>query len=332
MGFDVIRAIETCYAPAADTTAWLTLIREAMAPVAGGAGHALLTYDASDPARFRWGDLTLGGVGKGAQDVLDLFYRMATPELIRALFWTPPPCSSLVKVLRSVAPDASALRRSLLHQLGYQDIIGVNGSGPDHRGVFAGLGAPSHATLPPSLSHRLACLAAHLSTAFRLRRILGTPAVPDSERTEAVLEPSGRVADARGEARAGAVRENLTEGVKRIERARGRARHASPEEAVELWRGLVDGTWSLVDHLETGGKRYVLAVRNPPGVCDPRALTQRERDVLGLAIMGRSNKWIAYALGLSTSTIAEHLHVAGRKLGARSRPELILAWRGVASA
>jgi DNA-binding CsgD family transcriptional regulator len=37
-----------------------------------------------------------------------------------------------------------------------------------------------------------------------------------------------------------------------------------------------------------------------------------------------SSEWIGYTLGLSLSTVAEHLQLVQRKLGVRSRTELIL--------
>src|SRR5512143_2854719 len=75
--------------------------------------------------------------------------------------------------------------------------------------------------------------------------------------------------------------------------ARRRVVRADPDEALQLWRGLVDGTWSLVDHHDTDGKRYLLARRNQPGVREPTALTQNERSVLAFAAMGHQNKYIA---------------------------------------
>jgi DNA-binding CsgD family transcriptional regulator len=85
----------------------------------------------------------------------------------------------------------------------------------------------------------------------------------------------------------------------------------------------VDGTWSLVDHVESDGRRWVLARRNAPGARDPKALSPRERDVLALAALGHSNKYVGYLLGLAPSTVAGHLAAAQRKLRLRSRSELI---------
>jgi hypothetical protein len=78
---------------------------------------------------------------------------------------------------------------------------------------------------------------------------------------------------------------------------------AATLEAVEIWRGLVAGLWSLVDHIDTDGRRYLVAHRNDPTTPDPRALTERERQVVAYADLGQSNKLIAYQLGLSVSTV-----------------------------
>jgi DNA-binding CsgD family transcriptional regulator len=70
---------------------------------------------------------------------------------------------------------------------------------------------------------------------------------------------------------------------------------------------MVSGRWLLVDHVETDGRRCVLAHRNDPHVPDARGLTLRERQVLAYAALGHPNKVIAYELGLSISSISSHL-------------------------
>ena len=47
---------------------------------------------------------------------------------------------------------------------------------------------------------------------------------------------------------------------------------------------------------------------------DPRALTERERQIVAYADLGQSNKLIAYQLGLSPSTVGVHLAHAREKL------------------
>jgi len=56
--------------------------------------------------------------------------------------------------------------------------------------------------------------------------------------------------------------------------------------AMENWRGLVDGRWSLVDRFDSDGKRFVVAVKNDPEARDPRGLSRREQQVSELVGLG----------------------------------------------
>jgi DNA-binding NarL/FixJ family response regulator len=53
------------------------------------------------------------------------------------------------------------------------------------------------------------------------------------------------------------------------------------------------------------------------------ALTEREREVLGLIAAGATNREIAQALYLSPHTVKEHTSALYRKLGARNRAEAV---------
>jgi DNA-binding NarL/FixJ family response regulator len=99
----------------------------------------------------------------------------------------------------------------------------------------------------------------------------------------------------------------------RIDAARSERDDA--EHSVELWRGLVAGRWSLVEHFERDGRRYFLAHKNDPELAPDRRLSPREAQVLAYAELGYSNKLIAYSLGLSSSTVATVLGKARRKVG-----------------
>jgi len=91
-----------------------------------------------------------------------------------------------------------------------------------------------------------------------------------------------------------------------------------------VWLGLVDGGWTLLDSFEQDDRWFVVARKRPS--VDPRAaLTERERQVIALAVQGHSNKVAAYELGLTTSTIATYLRRAMTKLGLDSRAELVQA-------
>jgi FixJ family two-component response regulator len=52
-------------------------------------------------------------------------------------------------------------------------------------------------------------------------------------------------------------------------------------------------------------------------------LSPREREVVGLVTLGRMNKQVAAAIGISEITVKVHRHNAMKKLGARSLAELV---------
>jgi DNA-binding CsgD family transcriptional regulator len=69
-----------------------------------------------------------------------------------------------------------------------------------------------------------------------------------------------------------------------------------------------------------------LAAAGGPGSADAAAaggLTARERDVCDLVVGGATNREVAAALFLSPRTVEHHLRTAYRKLGVRSRTELV---------
>jgi DNA-binding CsgD family transcriptional regulator len=71
----------------------------------------------------------------------------------------------------------------------------------------------------------------------------------------------------------------------------------------------------------------VLALPNAPRATDPRGLTERESQVVGYAVLGQTNKMIAYRLGLSKSRVSMLLRGAMRKLNVQTRGQLVLKMR-----
>lgn len=197
--------------------------------------------------------------------------------------------------------------------------------------IFASLASRPQRT-DASERARMARVAAHLAAGHRL---VGAFDGTDGALVEAVLDPDGRLRHAAREAaRSRAAREGLRARVRDIERARGRMRREDPDGALELWQGLVRGTWSLVDHFDRDGRRFVLAVRNASGYLDPRALTPRERHVANLVAGGATNAEIAYALGLREQTVARVASRVFRKLHLTHRADLVrlLSPRGTSAA
>jgi DNA-binding NarL/FixJ family response regulator len=175
-------------------------------------------------------------------------------------------------------------------------------------------------SVPRRKTLQLRRLAVHVAAGLRLRRRLGAARAPVAG---AILEADGRVAHVEDPAaRSVAARASLRKFAQAVDRARGKLRRSDPDAAIQLWEGLAAGRWSLVDRFDSDGRRYIVAHANDPQVASPTKLSERERQVAGYAAMGRSNKLIAYELGLSESTIATHLDSAMIKMGVRSRAEL----------
>ncbi|MCP3139764.1 helix-turn-helix transcriptional regulator [Pyxidicoccus xibeiensis] len=180
----------------------------------------------------------------------------------------------------------------------------------------------SHEPFPHRDGRSLGLIGAHLGAALRLRTALA-PCADDPE-TEAVLRSDGKLLHATGDACTSRARESLVDAVLASERARGRMRREAPDDALRAWTALVRGRWTIIDSTERDGRRYLLARRNPLHHGNSiLELTPDERDVAWLAALGHSFKYIAYELGIPLSTAASRLRRAMRKLGVRSRKELL---------
>lgn len=164
-------------------------------------------------------------------------------------------------------------------------------------------------------------LAGHLAAGYRVQRALagvGTDAIT----TMAVASPSGRVLDARGRMRERGARRTFAESVRQLDRARCRRMGKEPNEAARLWMAFVDGEYSLVETFDSDGQRMILAVRTRTN--HAARLTSQERIVVEQVAQGHANKEIGATLGISSSTVAVHLHLAMKKLGFRDRQSLVL--------
>lgn len=333
MTFDVIGAVEACYAGVEDDQAWLSGMLDAVSILARGSGvQAQILRPRGDGSVIVESRLAKG-IPPDVLAECDQIFRGAPPG-----FWSPvPPVDYATARARRIGNPSFQLERGAdLQRHGMEDHFGVFGTDLDGQTVGLLINIPVGVPrFSPWVVHRLRCLAAHLTSAVRLRRALDAggrePAGAARASPEAVLDPAGRALDVTGAARERAARASLGEAVRLMEKARGRLRRADPDEALGLWQGLVDGTWSLVEHHEADGKRYLLARRNAPGVREPTALTHHERSALAFAAMGHQNKYIGYLLGLSPSSVSLLLHSAQRKLGLASRATLIRTFAGVAA-
>jgi DNA-binding CsgD family transcriptional regulator len=230
-------------------------------------------------------------------------------------------CGTVSEMLDAASTRAaSALRYAeTVGHRGYCDTFGVTASDGDGRGVV--VNAPlSRATRLDAQRRRLwSRLGQHIRMGDQARRRL----VQGLEAPAAVVDPSGDVVHATGPARSADLRQRLGRAVRNIDAARSSRGADDTQEALAMWEGLLDGRWSLIEHVERDGRRYVVVYENPPEVRDPRALTPRERAVVELVARGRSNKHAAHELRVSLGTVAKLLQRALDKLGFESRHQLI---------
>lgn len=152
----------------------------------------------------------------------------------------------------------------------------------------------------------------HIEQALRLR--LG------QANELAILRPDGKVLHAEGPLEERGARQEMTETVRAIERARS---HPTVSSA-EIWTGLVRGKLGLSPRQDGSDRHYVVLEHQDP---ESRLLelSPREMRIVELAAEGLSNKLIAYALGISEPTVSRALGAAALKLGCNGARDLVAA-------
>jgi hypothetical protein len=312
-----VSLIETAYGLDGATEQWLQKVAaSACSAMESAQGAMAFQYDASDG---NWVNVGVGAIHDLSPEFArDFFSQEDMPkEAARGM-------AQVFKSLRfgSVRAVLNRLQArafsATLDRHGVHDLVGVNGLDPPGRGCML-IMVVQKMPRAPRTKHVWERLAAHISAGNRLRTTIAALSEPNfdpTQRAEAVLTANGKVEHATGPAESRAAREALRDALVRIDKARSEQEDA--RRSVELWRGLVAGRWSLVEHFERDGKRYYLAHKNDPELAEDRGLTPRERLVLGYAELGQSNKLIGYALGLSSSTVSTLLARARKKLGTQS--------------
>lgn len=208
-------------------------------------------------------------------------------------------------------------------QVGLRDAFCVNGIDGSGRGCALYLFSKQPMKLQPGVLRLLKRIASHLATAYRLHHRIATASPSSPPRIDALVSEQGQLLHAEGEARQPSARSSLTRAAQQYRWAHGVARREQPEPALEALKGLVAGRWTLREHSDADGKTYLRAHENQPLASGPRVLSDREQQVAVLAALGRSNKLIAYELGLAHSTVRVLIARAAQKIGAHSRTDLI---------
>ncbi len=321
---NAITLVESAYSLESSERSWLGGIAgAARRTFRDNVGAYALTYDASDVEDCKFGAIALSGIElprlqRLLRHEMAQAYRRA-PAVVEAVFRKTPYGPS---ALLPLSGEVAAARDKLMRMSG-GDILGLNGVNVDGRGLHVGVLVPARVARRANRDV-LARMSSHLAAAFRLRARL-TRADPMSQ-GEAILDAGGRVVHATGTAKLREARAALASAAATIDRLRGAIGKRDPERALDRWRALVDARWSLVDHFERDGKRYVIAHRNDPAIAPFALLSRRERQVVAIASLGHANKMIGYELGISASTVSVLLGRAARKLGVQSRAALVDAY------
>jgi DNA-binding CsgD family transcriptional regulator len=211
------------------------------------------------------------------------------------------------------------------------DILEVNAHDHDGHGFSWWCGSNEPIRLSEREKKSLEHLTIHMAAGHRIRRGLKDQPKPTGVSladlpldAEALLDPTRFVVtDALGDARDATISETIREAAKQVDKARGKLRRQDPDEALEIWKGLTRGRWSLVDWFDTDGRRYVLAKPNLPRVGDPRGLTEQEALIATYAARGETGKILSYRFGLSAQRVSTILASAKRKLGVKTQAELV---------
>ena len=316
--------LEATYALDLDDETWLKEVLGAVRKVWGrpGGGWAML-YDASDVHHFRSTLMTADSLSPDISNVLGGGIGLMTAGFVIRTFRRVLSSNTARK---DASPELDSMYQAL-EKHGMADNLAINGLNPNGRGCFVGLTMSERRNPPQREMAIYRRMALHLAAAFRCRQRLHADARgarPDPTfGAEAVIDSRGRIVDASGPATDRLCQEEIKEGLRRFDVARSRRHGCDPVDGLVEHRALVDGRWTLVDLYERNGTRFVVARENQAEVRGLANLTERERQVTVYLSLGRSTKEIAYALGISDSTVRVHVSHATSKLGVRNRDQLV---------
>lgn len=244
------------------------------------------------------------------------------PSMLTKLFGRTVVGTASVMGAGGAQPSANPAWRKIWREP-VVDSFGMVTRDTDGSGVCVSVGLDRVTALSAREKALLERVAVHVGAGWRLRT---TEVKERLDRAEAVLDGSGKLLHANDLALE--KRSALGDAYRGREAATRKGE--DPTQALDVWRGLVGGRWSLVDHFDSDGKRFVLALKNPPRVARRLDLTPRERRVCELAARGHRDKEIAYTLGLSPGAVTAALYRARARLGVGSRVALAAEWQSIA--
>jgi DNA-binding CsgD family transcriptional regulator len=300
----LVSVVERIHAPVPDTQSWLEGVRSAAA--AAFDGHlGVQAYTLSVGTSSASVD-QIATERPALERIMRENYRYADEKILAVMR-----ARTVIRASTAVPQHPS---RDFAEQHGIADVLAAVGFADARRACVASFFiALDQPTIDRRVRTAFGRLAAHLAAAYRLRASDGTEG-------DAVLTPEGTLVHATGDA--APARERLCAAARAILDAK-RAGARDPGAGLDFWRAMVDGRWTLVERVDTDGRRLLIARKNAPSTRPNRALTERERGVLERASLGRPLAYIAYELGLAGSTVSETLARALGKLGIANRAELV---------
>ena len=317
---ELVGFLEAAYAVDRSDADWLERVLDAVARVCGP-NHRYLGffYDASNVEDLKlWNVARAQSAAPELESSWGVFRSLTEPAFVRSTFRSLYLGSARRTALPYLSPVLADRERN-----GWGDFFYLNGLDPSGLGCILTLGGrqPEFRTTAAELAV-FRRVAAHLGAAFRCRRRLAeSRAGRATVGAEAILDPSGLVLHADGAART--EQRFLTDRVAAIDAARTKHKRRDGLRALEQWRPLNSARWTFIETFEEGGRRYVVARENQVEARRFTDLTDRERQIVVHASLGMSNKQIAYALGISDATVRVLMARAAKRLGVRSRKELL---------
>jgi DNA-binding CsgD family transcriptional regulator len=321
---DEVSVVEAAYKLDGSEEEWLSGIAQmAVSLLDQGWGITASTWRVTAQELGLRAIVPLGGPNGFSEAVVKAM-RETSPDIQRLPVAASAPCTSLSALGGAERVEDDPGSQALI-QLGIRDCLMILGLDSSGYGTLVSAYMPTAGRPSRQTVSRWSRLASHLSSGFRVRRGLDALFPSPTRRdplvgSEAILTPRGSLEHA--ERPAAAARRVLAEAALAVDRARGKLRQRDPDAALEAWKGLVAGRWSLVDHIDTDGKRFLVARRNDPAVDGPGGLTLRERQVMASRSRGLSLKLIAYDLGLSIGAVSKTLGTGMAKLGIVADAEL----------
>ncbi len=318
---DWIRFLEARYALDRPDDEWRAMVLQRATPRFGDCTLVVLFIATVTPSRVDLEHIEVPG-GPEQRAIAIAADEAMPPGADDLIYRNGPAVATLSERVDPHFPEATSAFESVVGGRA-KDLLGAAGRADAGR-VALLLGSLREVSCTtPTQRHQFHLAMSHLGAGLRIRSALARTG-KELDEGEAVFDGGGRLLHAAGPAREQSAREALRRAVTEIDRARSARGREEGAAALERWHGLVEGRWSLVDHFDRLGKRYVVAHKNDPEVRDPRGLSVREKQIAELVGLGRSTKEIAYELGLKDSAVGMAATAVCRKLGLSSRTELAL--------